>query len=451
MRPCGRAAVPYRSSSSRDRGDHPCSVHLADAVVALIGDVQVARCVQRHAAGNVQLRRRSRAAVPAVAAPPGSCHRGDHPRSVHLADAVGAIIGDVQVAGAVQRHADGVGQSRRNGRAAIPSSEAETPGSCHRGDHSRSVHLADAVVERIGDVQVARSVHRHASGLVQLRRRSRAAVPAAAVSPISRDRGDHSRSVHLADAVVVPIGDVQVAQTVRRHAGGAVQLRRNGRAAVPAEAARPVARHRGDHPRSVHLADAVVARIGDVQVARAVQRHATGSVQLRRHSRAAVPAEAERLARHRGDHPRGVHLADAAVAIIGDVQVARAVHRHALGGAQSRRSGRAAIPAEAAAPRDRLDNPVARGLRPGNRRRQRSEDQRRARPPERGGKSGQLEEEKRAKRSESEKGERRAENGECAIHYQQKLSHPPTPCQGQNAWTGFFAAGGDCKIPNKMR
>ena len=203
----------------------------------------------------------------------------------------------------------------------------------------------------IGDVQVARTVRRHNCGEVQLRRHGCAAVPVVAARPVSRYRGDHPRSIHLADAVVGTIGDVQVARAVQRHVGGEVQLRRRGLAAVPAVAGRPVSRHRGDIPRRVHLADAVVVSIGDVQVARAVQRHACGGVQLRRHGCAAVPVVAAHpVSRHRGDIPRGVHLADAVVGPIGDVQVARAVQRHACGVAQLRRHGCAAVPVVAVRP-----------------------------------------------------------------------------------------------------
>ena len=81
--------------------------------------------------------------------------------------------------------------------------------------------------------------------------------------------------------MVVAIGNVDVAGPVRRHVIGKVQLRLAGRAAVPAEAALPRPGDRGDRSRGIDPANAVVVGIGDVDVAREVHRHAPGAVQPR--------------------------------------------------------------------------------------------------------------------------------------------------------------------------
>ena len=268
-------------------------------------------------------------------------------------------IADVDVFRPVHRHAAGKEEPRRSRRAAVTGS----PASRHRGDIARGgVHLADAVVERIGDIEIARPVHRYALGRAEPRRCRcrRAAVAAEAGSPASREGGDIARrGIHLADAVVIRIGDIEVARPVHRHAVGAVELRRCRRGAVAAEAAeRPGPRHRGDAARgSVHLADALVVRIGDVEVARPIHRHAHWGVQPRRCCRAAVAADAgNSSSRHRGDITRGsIHLADAVVLGIDDVEVTRPVQRHAPGGAQLRRRCRASV-AYVQISRDRLDD-----------------------------------------------------------------------------------------------
>ena len=72
------------------------------------------------------------------------------------------------------------------------------------------------------------------------------------------------------------IGDVEVAPAVRRYASGRVELRLGRRAAVPAEPALFRAGNGGDCPGGIDLADAVVAPIGDVEIARAVHHHARG-------------------------------------------------------------------------------------------------------------------------------------------------------------------------------
>ena len=51
---CSSPAEPF-FSSPRERGDRPRGVHLANAVVAHISDVDVARAVRCHAIGGVQM------------------------------------------------------------------------------------------------------------------------------------------------------------------------------------------------------------------------------------------------------------------------------------------------------------------------------------------------------------------------------------------------------------
>ena len=110
-------------------------------------------------------------------------------------------------------------------------------------------------------------------------RGGRAAVSAEAFCPRPRDSGDGAVGIHLADAVVARIGNVEVAGVVHRHAGGAPQLSRGGRAAVSAVALCPRPRDSGDDAVGGHLADAVVARIGNVEVAGVVHRRVRRKVQ----------------------------------------------------------------------------------------------------------------------------------------------------------------------------
>ena len=114
----------------------------------------------------------------------------------------------------------------------------------------------------------------------------------------------------------------------------------------------------------------MVVQIGDVDVARAVHRHAKGVAELRLDCWAAVPTEAELAGpRERGDRSRGVHLADPVVARIGDVEVARSVYRHARGEVQLGLDRRTAVSAEPffSSARDGVDSPVGRTLRSGGR------------------------------------------------------------------------------------
>ena len=139
----------------------------------------------------------------------------------------------------------------------------------------------------ICDVEVALAVHRHGAVCLSCR----AAVPAEALLPRSRNGGDRPDGIDLADAVVGGICDVEVALAVHRHASGKVELCLSCRAAVPAETVLPRSRNGGDRPGGIHLANTVVVAIGDVEIARAIHRHVIGQVETRRNRRAAVPGE----------------------------------------------------------------------------------------------------------------------------------------------------------------
>src|SRR4030095_10475833 len=127
---------------------------------------------------------------------------------------------------------------------------------------SRAGELLDAVVERIGDVDVPAPVGRHAKGIVEL------SVARAETPP----RGEEGPArIGLLDALVARIGDVDVPAPVGRHAKGLVELS-VARAAAPPRGEEGTAR--------IELLDAVVARIGDVDVPAPVGRHVAGGAEL---------------------------------------------------------------------------------------------------------------------------------------------------------------------------
>ena len=219
--------------------------------------------------------------------------------------------------------------------AAVPA-EPSLPRPRNGGDRPSGIHLADAVAVGIGDIEVARAVHCHAIGQVETHLSCRAAVLAEPTT--TRNGSDRPGGIDLADAVVVAIGDVEVALAVHRHGAGVVELCLSCRAAVPAEALLPRSRNGGDRPDGIDLADAVVGGICDVEVALAVHRHASGKVELCLSCRAAVPAETVLpRSRNGGDRPGGIHLANTVVVAIGDVEIARAIHRHVIGQVETRR------------------------------------------------------------------------------------------------------------------
>ena len=110
-----------------------------------------------------------------------------------------------------------------------------------RDDPGRRVHLAYAMMRIAGDVDVARSVYRHSMGVVDRRRRRRDAVAGRSNCSVAGDGRDGARRADFANAGVEPVGDVDVAGRIRRHVRRPLELRRGRRAAIAAEAARPIA------------------------------------------------------------------------------------------------------------------------------------------------------------------------------------------------------------------
>ena len=265
-----------------------------------------------------------RAAVPAEPGLPRPRNRRDRPGGVDLADAVVVPMGDVEATRPVHRHAIGRVDPRLSCRTAV-SAETELPRARHGRDRPSGVDLADTIIATIGDVEVARSVCRHAIGRVDLRLSRGTVISAETEFPRARHGRDRPGGVDLADAVAAPVGDVEVARPVYRHGLGSGELRLSRRSAVSTGTEPPSPRHGRDRPGGIDLADEAVAGIGDVEVARSVHRHACGPGERRLARRSAVSAGTThpRYPRHGRTRPRGIDLEDAVVASVGDIEVAR--------------------------------------------------------------------------------------------------------------------------------
>src|SRR5262249_40969413 len=119
--------------------------------------------------------------------------------------------------------------------------------------------------------------------------------------------------------------------------------------AVAAEGDVAGAGHGGDDPGGQDdLAD-VAAVVAEEQVAAAVEHHAIGEGDLGRRARPTVPGEAGDAGAGDGDDVarRLDDLADAVVALVGEEDVAAAVHGHAVGVVQRGRGRRSSVAAEA--------------------------------------------------------------------------------------------------------
>jgi len=142
---------------------------------------------------------------------------------------------------------------------------------------------------------------------VEFRAGRRASIAAVTVSPIARNRTDLSRGVHLADALVVDVRDIDIPGTIHRHAKGLAESRAGRRASIADGTLSPRARHRTDLSRAhSHLTDAVVAFVSDIDIPGTIHRHAIGLAEFRAGRRASIAAvTVTPIARRRTDRSRG--------------------------------------------------------------------------------------------------------------------------------------------------
>jgi hypothetical protein len=87
--------------------------------------------------------------------------------------------------------------------------------------------------------------------------------------PASSHRGDDlRRAVDPPDAMIAQVGDEEVARTVHRHAGRDPQACAGGRPTIAAEPGRPASGRRGDDVRrGIDSANAIVVGVSDEEVA----------------------------------------------------------------------------------------------------------------------------------------------------------------------------------------
>ena len=181
-------------------------------------DVQVAGAIESQII-RTQLCVSGRTAVPIGTWRASPSHGGDDACGVDHADDVVVRICDIHVACTIDRYAcpggsfprwSPVHYPRYSRQCRCPQSVVMTPLRCR--------DLADAIIVEVRDVDIARAIHCHRSGVVQFRGRSRPIISAKARSAVARNRGDDAASrCDLADAIVAAIRDVEIAGTVHCH------------------------------------------------------------------------------------------------------------------------------------------------------------------------------------------------------------------------------------------
>ena len=358
-RPGSRPQIPVHCrgtggcrAGARHRANVAVHVHFTDAVVGGVANVHVARIVGDDAVRRIQLRFVGLHPVAVVAGRPGAGDRGNVAVRVHPANAMVKGIRNVQGTrfvypdGSCVVHVGGqcvdVGVGRIEGIPVV----AGRARSGHSGDEpGRSGHFTDATVVVICNVQVVAGVHGQTHRIVYLgigRRKGGVIIDSTGSSDetVSGQRGNNARRQgHLANAVVARIGNVQRIHAVTVHPIAGVQHGIGSENAVAVVAAQSGAGDRGnDAGGRRHLAYAVIVGVHNVHIAEVVHVDHDGIVQLRAGSGNTVPVVAGGSgAGHRHDDAIDAHLTDAVAAIFRVVHVAPVVHGDSVGNIDARR------------------------------------------------------------------------------------------------------------------
>ena len=81
---------------------------------------------------------------------------------------------------------------------------------------TRLVHYADSVIQGVGDVEVANGIHRHVIRIIELGGGGGATVSEIASAAGASHSGNDAGRVHLADALILGVCDVEIPGRVHR-------------------------------------------------------------------------------------------------------------------------------------------------------------------------------------------------------------------------------------------
>src|SRR6267154_988911 len=237
-----KARVPI----ARHRGNDPVSIYLANSMITLVGYEEVAGPIHSHSSREIQTGSISRAAIAGEAFRSIAGYCGDHSRSIDLPNALTGGVSDVDVAGFVHCYSEGSAQTGARGRGMV-TGKASVPIARHRRNDPRSIYLADAIIESVGDVEVADSIHGHPDWRVQSGAGSCATIARVALDSIARHRGDYPGRIDFPNAMIGSVSDVEVADSIHGHAEWVGQTGRTSGAIVAGKGGSPIARHRLDN------------------------------------------------------------------------------------------------------------------------------------------------------------------------------------------------------------
>src|ERR1019366_1665467 len=164
------------------------------------------------------------------------------------------------------------------------------------------------------------------------------------MNPVSGDGRNGSIRAHLAQPVVIGIGNVESTGSIYRDAVRTGQLRVHGGTAVAPISRGAVPRHSRNYTGGGDPSNPRVEALRHVNIPGAIQRNAEWHVELRASSGSPIArGTSYASARDRGDDAAGRDLSNRVIARVADIYVPASVGRHAPRRIQLRRRRRASI------------------------------------------------------------------------------------------------------------
>ena len=244
---------------------------------------------------------------------------------IDAADAVVEAVGDVEVAGAVEgkpaRHGEGGGRSS----SAVSGASGETGAGDRADDAGGGVDDSDALIVGVGDVEATGAIDGEPGWGVDGGGSGRTVIAGEELQAIAGDGGDAAGGCgQLADAVIAGVGDVEIPGGVEGERGGIPELSGSGRTVVTGVSGAADAGDGGDDAGGgVDLADAVVVGVGDVEVSGRIDGERGGRIQGRGGGEASVAAVAlDPVAGDGGDDAAGAYFPDNVVPGLSEVEIA---------------------------------------------------------------------------------------------------------------------------------
>jgi len=323
-------AAIARDARAGDGRDRAIELDATDAVVERVGDMEPAHRVERDVERIAKRRAGRLARLTAEAERAAAADRGD--RSVR-SDAANALVRGVRDRDAprrVDREAGGQRDERRGRRRAIAAKSRRARSRDGR-DHVVQLDAPDTKVERIVEHDAPLGIDAYTDGKRELGRRRRDVVPVVARVAVARDRDDRVVELDATDAAVERVRDDDAPHRIDRDAIRRLELGTRRRLRVAAVTGSFGGSGHGHDRVAFDSTNDVIVRVGDVDAAEAVDNDAVGAIEQRQTCRNTGIETGGTGTRDRLDRAVDRDATNPMVACIGDVHVADAIDRDTRG------------------------------------------------------------------------------------------------------------------------